>query len=62
MFLCGSQVVFSSAVFHDTIKNHVYKEIGYQKKYIDAKKVAEFNGNESAVQMILEDLAKDDTK
>ncbi|MEB3135369.1 hypothetical protein [Enterococcus faecium] len=26
------------------------------------KKVAEFNGNESAVQMILEDLAKDDTK
>ncbi len=34
----------------------------YQKKYIDAKKVAEFNGNESAVQMILEDLAKDDTK
>ncbi|WP_154080566.1 hypothetical protein [Enterococcus faecium] len=34
----------------------------YQKKYIDAKKVAEFNGNESAVQMILEDLAKNDTK
>ncbi|EFF26765.1 hypothetical protein CU026_1915 [Enterococcus faecium] len=28
VFLCGSQVVFSSAVFHDTIKNHVYKEIG----------------------------------
>ncbi|MFJ5476851.1 hypothetical protein ACIL82_02095 [Enterococcus faecium] len=26
------------------------------------QKVAEFNGNESAVQMILEDLAKDDTK
>lgn len=38
------------------------KKDDYQKKYIDAKKVAEFNGNESAVQMILEDLAKDDTK